>query len=343
MGLKIIEPTKEDKIKKIPIKKPKQKQSTKKNKKPKKNALNLKENKRKDNKKKSDNDNKDMKNLSEFKTLKVKKKKEKEQSSQMTENNNDNSIKKNKTIEIMGITDKYIQKLLKQKDFEINSLEYEEAKKLDNRNIFQYYISVIKNNHPLLFSFAPFIDYNSKIIKIFLFFFAFCSDFIINALFYTDETMHKIYQDKGKYDLLYQIPQILHSSFLSRLIDTLIKKLALSQYNIVYLKQEKDINNLDDKYVEKLIRTLKIKFIFFFIVSFLLLLFYWYYIVCFCGIYVNTQIHIIKDSISSLISSFIEPFGIYLIPVIFRIISLRIKKVNLSFFYCISSFLENYL
>jgi len=84
-----------------------------------------------------------------------------------------------------------INPFLRKQDFELNSLEYIEAFKLDHRNYFQYYISLIKYNYPFFFSFGCYNDYNSKIIKMFLFFFSFCLDFAINALFFTDDTMHK--------------------------------------------------------------------------------------------------------------------------------------------------------
>ena len=115
--------------------------------------------------------------------------------------------------------------------------------------------------------------------------------------------MHKIYEDKGKFNFLYQIPQILYSTLISKSIDFLIKNLSLSQDKIVELKQENEKTNLDIKYRKKLIRTLKIKFIFFFIISFIILVLFWYYITCFCGIYVNTQIHLINDSLISLMTS----------------------------------------
>ena len=53
-----------------------------------------------------------------------------------------------------------LNEFLKRKDFEINSLEYEEAFTLDKRNYFQYYISLLKNNHPIIFSFSFYKDYN---------------------------------------------------------------------------------------------------------------------------------------------------------------------------------------
>ena len=144
-----------------------------------------------------------------------------------------------------------------------------------------------------MFSFAPYNDYNSKIIKIFLFFFSFCLDFTINALFFSDDTMHKIYEDKGKFDFLYQMPQILYSTIISKVIDSLIRKFALSQDNIVELKNQKGSIDLK-KIKSKILRILKIKFILFFTSAFIILILFWYYITCFCGIYVNTQIHLIK-------------------------------------------------
>ena len=251
-------------------------------------------------------------------------------------------INKKEITELKDAKDAYTKELMEQKDFELNSLDYEEAIKLDHRSLFQFYISLIKNNHPLIFSFACINDYNPRIIKIFLFLFSFSLDFTINALFFNDDTMHKIYEDKGKFNFLYQIPQILYSTLISKFIDTLIKYLALSQDNFVDLKQE-DKKNFNKKYREKFIRTIKIKFILFFFITFIILGFFWYYITCFCGIYINTQIHLISDSLISLITSFFYPFIMLLIPGIFRISSIRVKKPTRKFLYKFSSIIENIL
>ena len=192
-----------------------------------------------------------------------------------------------------------------------------------------------------MFSFVPFDDYNIKIIKLFLFFISFCSDFAINALFFNDDTMHKIYKDKGKFDLLYQIPQILYSTLISKFIDTFLRSLALSQENIIELKQLKEKKNLK-RIQNKLLLILKIKFILFFISSFIILIFFGYYIICFCGVYINTQLHLIKDSVISLIISLLIPFGLYILPGIFRIPSLRAIKSNRKLLYKISQFIENW-
>ena len=46
----------------------------------------------------------------------------------------------------------------------------------------------------------------------------------------------------------------------------------------------------------------------------------------FCAIYVNTQIHLIKDTLISFGISLLYPFVIYLLPGIFRILALSNKE-----------------
>ena len=85
---------------------------------------------------------------------------------------------------------------------------------------------------------------------------------------------------------------------------------------------------------------LTIKLIAFFIVSFLLIIFYWYFLSCFCAVYNNTQIVLIKDSLISFGVSMLYPFGINLLPGIFRIPSLRSKNKDKKCFYTISQLLS---
>ena len=80
------------------------------------------------------------------------------------------------------------------------------------------------------------------------------------------------------------------------------------------------------KKCNKLFKVLKVKFTFFFIINFILLILFWYYVTCFCGIYRNTQIHLLQDSLYSFVTSLITPFCIYLIPGLFRICALKRKS-----------------
>ena len=194
------------------------------------------------------NKNDDDNNLIVFKNVnKIKNSNYSEQIYQTTENK---EIKNEKDINLglQGLDNSYIKELLELKDFEMNSLDYEEAILLDQRNYMNYYISLLKYNHPIMLSFYPYIDYNSKIIKLFLFFFLFNLCLDSNVLFFNSNTIDKIYDDGGKYNFSYQIPQIIYSTLISKFIDSLIKYLALSQDNIVELKKEKKRKDFDNNY-----------------------------------------------------------------------------------------------
>ena len=112
----------------------------------------------------------------------------------------------NSKNEIKENVEKIIVKDNEYNDLELNSLSYEEALQIDNRTYFEYYNSLLRMNHLFIFTFITNKDYNSRIIKILLFFFFFSVFFTINALFFNDNTMHKIYEDKGEFNFIYQIP-----------------------------------------------------------------------------------------------------------------------------------------
>ena len=97
-------------------------------------------------------------------------------------------------------------------------------------------------------------DYNSKIVKIDLFFINFSLNFTVNALFFDDDTMHKIYENKGVLDLDYQLPIILYSSLISYILSTPLSFLALSNDPILKFKNCKTSRN-----IEKLGKKLSLK------------------------------------------------------------------------------------
>ena len=221
--------------------------------------------------------------------------------------------------------------------YELNNLEYSDALKIDKRNYFQYYFSLLKWKHLLLFSFFNINDYNSRVIKIDLFFYSFIIYFFVNTLFFNDSTMHKIFTDFGIYNIIYQLPQILYSSLISSVLNIIIRFLALTENKIIELKKVvKEV----EKAKKELISYFFYKFMIYFIISFFLLLFFWYYISCFCAIYVNTQIHLIKDTLISFGVSMVYPLGIYLLPGMFRIPSLRAPKKDKKTLYLISKLIQ---
>ena len=59
--------------------------------------------------------------------------------------------------------------------------------------------------------------------------------------------MHQIYEDHGSFNLIYQLPQILYSSLISRLLNTIIQSLALTENYILEIKHA--IKKIDRLYI----------------------------------------------------------------------------------------------
>ena len=250
-----------------------------------------------------------------------------------------NIITENKKDIINKKVIKKIKRILEYNDDEINSLPYDLALEYDKRSYCQYYISLIKTKHNFFFSFIYYRDYNSKIIKIDLFFIGFTINYTINALFYNDDTMHNIYINKGSFDIEYQLPKIVYSSLIGIILETFMKMLALSNDDIIEFKQNKKNKNVN-KSGNKLKIKLNIKFILYFILSFIVLLFSWYYLSMFGAVFRNTQFYLLKDTLISFGLSLIYPFGINLIPGFFRIPALGNPKKKREYLYKLSKILQ---
>ena len=222
---------------------------------------------------------------------------------------------------------------------EKNLLDYDLPLQYDKRTFCEYYISLLKTKHDLFFSFFYNDDYNSKIIKIDLFFISFSIFYTVNAFFFDDDTMHKIYKSEGSFNLEYQLPKIIYFSFISMFLNSILELLALSNKGISELKQNKSKEEINNKKKE-LENKLKIKFILYFIISFVFLLFFWYYISIFGAIFKNTQFHLLKDTVISFGFSLIYPFGIYLLPGLLRIPSLANTKKKRICLYQLSKILQ---
>ena len=148
--------------------------------------------------------------------------------------------------------------------------------------------------------------------------------------------MHKIHEDNGKFNFIFQLPQILYSTIISAVINLIIKQLSLSENDIISFKNKKDIKRMK-KYSKEIKKCIIIKFIVYFILNNLLLFFFWYFISCFCAVYRNTQIILIKDTLFSFGLSMLYPFGLNLLPGLFKLPALKAQKKDKKILYKISN------
>ena len=227
----------------------------------------------------------------------------------------------------------------KYNDEELNSLSYNKALKYDKRTYLQYYFSLLKKKHIILFWIVPSNDYNLTTLKISLFLLNFSLYFTVNGFFFIDATMHNYFKNNGAFDFLYEIPQIIYSTIISSVINMILKLLSLSEKSLLIIKSEK--NKIKSIIKSREIRNCLItKFAIFYILGFLLLSFFWYFISCFCGVYINTQNILIKDIFLTFGLSMIYPLGLNLVPGFFRMIALRTVNKNRECLYQLSGLLS---
>ena len=255
-------------------------------------------------------------------------------------NKKNDKIKSNKT---KGLTINKVKELMKYTEGELNDLSYKEAILYDKRTYMQYYISLLRTKHNLVFSFCKTDDFNSRIIKMNLFFVSFAIYVNVNALFFDKNKLRNIYINKGKFDFIYDLPIILYSSLISIVLDVTLKQLSLPNDTILEFKNLKLDKNkkkiIDEK--QKIKSDIKFKVIIYFIIGLIILIFCWYYISIFCEVYNNTQIYLFEDSLLSFSISLIYPFGLYLVPGFFRIPALKDRaKMDRNCLYLISKFFQ---
>ena len=232
-------------------------------------------------------------------------------------------------------------KKIKYSKYELNELEYEKALKFDNRTIFQIYYAALKREHLIIFTFCNCNDYNLNSIKLARFLFLIAGDMALNTFFFSDDSMHKLFLNYGKYDFIQQIPQITYSTILSSLIEVFLCYLSLTD-KYFYLLKSNFIKGEKNK-ILKLIKYIKIKLISFFLFTFIFFIIYWYIITVFCGVYRNSQIVFIKDSVLSFSICLIYPLVLYFISACLRYCSLISEKKSCKCLYNFSYIIPFFL
>ena len=250
----------------------------------------------------------------------------------------DNELKKQQNDLVIKEENKIESQIQNEKtldDYELNDLEYEEAIKLDKRTIIQIYLSLIKREHIIIFTFLICNDYNLLYIKISRFIFLMATDMAMNTFFFSDESMHKLFLNYGKYDIIQQIPQIVYSTIISQLLEVFLCFLSLTDKHIYeILKILNESNNKNE--INKKFKLIKLKLIIFFLFTNIFFGIYWYMVASFCAVYENTQITFIKDSIYSFLLSILYPFILYIIPSALRICAIRDEKGESNCLYKLS-------
>ena len=209
-------------------------------------------------------------------------------------------------------------------DYELNTLSYKEALKGDKRNLFEIYLSKIKRENIIIFTFLVCDDYNLFSLKLSRFLFLMASDMALNAFFFSDDSMHKLFLNYGKYNFVQQIPQLIYSTIFTQLIEVFICFLILIDKYFYQLKENYSKKKLIKS--AKIFRLINYKIFSFYLFTYIFFIIYYYIIYSFCAIYKNTQYIFLKDSIISFCISLVYSLILYFISSCLRICAISWKK-----------------
>ena len=173
-----------------------------------------------------------------------------------------------------------------------------------------------------------------------MFFLLFAIHYTVNALFFTESIMHQIYEDKGKYNFVYQLPQVAYSALISTFVlRVILHTLVLTDKDVLQVKLQptKDLA-VNMKYNR--LKCIKIKFAIFFVLNFILLGLFWFYLTTFNAIYENTQVYLIENTFISFGFSLFYPFIINILPTLLRMGAINSTNKNQRYLYRVSQIIQ---
>ena len=221
---------------------------------------------------------------------------------------------------------------------ELNELPFKKARKFDKRGFCKYYWNVLVISHIILNVFFRHNDYNLFTVKLGLLFMTFPINLGFNILFYTNKNI-KMNYSRALDDLSgfwNNIANTVYSSLLSTTLLIILKFICLTHNSVRVLRKYRDVEFAKKKSI-CVLRCIKIRLVIYYLLSFAFLAIFGYYILCFCAIFENTQIELVKSTFTSWLISLLYPLAICFITSIFRSLSF---KCNNRILYLIKTLMQ---
>ena len=213
----------------------------------------------------------------------------------------------------------------------LDDLEFDDAIIKDNRKFCEYFCDNFKDKQSLANTFIAKDPLKTRTIKIIVFIFDIILNFVINALFITEDYISMLYHLDEEDSFFTFIPRSI-----SRFIKTTIVGEVIGYITSFFFIEEKKIKSFfkrekDNKIALKqnvimLIKELKKRYLAFIIIVFVIILISFFYLLCFNYVYPYTQMEWIKTSIMVIILRQILSCLIILLEAILRFLSFKIKS-----------------
>ena len=214
----------------------------------------------------------------------------------------------------------------------MNELPFEEAIKYDKRSFCGYYRNILFYSHIILTVFFRRNDFNLFTVKLGLLFMTIPISLTMNIFFFTSESIKVSYLKSTKNLSAFwsHIDNTIYSSLLSNILLTLLRLICLTHNSVRQLRKLRDVNAAQEKSI-CILKCIKVRIVIYYILSFAFILIFGFYVLCFCAVFENTQITLIKSTFTSLLITLLYPFIICLITSSVRSASFKCKSKCLYF------------
>ena len=222
---------------------------------------------------------------------------------------------------------------------DVDNCRFVDAKQKEERGIWKYFFILFVKQFSLINIFCFPNEYDILPISLSLFLFSVASDYMINALLFSDDVISQRYKNKGHLNPVTTYSLSIISNIVSSIICIIGVKLTNFSGTLELFAQE---HQKEKEYVEKLKAILKIirnKIILFFIYEFAMMGMYFYFMMIFCAVYKGSQLNWFTNGLTSNLLSLLTTLGISVLISILRYIGLYCNSERI---YNISLYLNNY-
>ena len=192
---------------------------------------------------------------------------------------------------------------------ELNELPFDKAIKHDKRTFCEYYGNILLFSHIILNVFFRHNDYNLFVVKLGLLFMTFPINLTMNIFFFTNKTI-KVNYVKSLDDISLfwsNIANTVYSSILANALLIMLKLICLTHNSVKTLRKIRNVKEAKKKSA-CVLRCIRFRVSIYFILSFAFLIIFGFYVLCFCAVFENTQINLVKSTLTSWLMSLLYPF-----------------------------------
>ena len=138
---------------------------------------------------------------------------------------------------------------------ELMDLEYDHYRHIEDRKWYMIFWSIFKLNYDFAKTFLiynnseKYKNYQLYLIKIIIYMNSLIISIISNLMFYSDKTMHKIYEDNGEYIFWYRIPRIVFSDAFMKLFSFLVFDLLIN-FHEKFIELKINIKTFENEKIE---------------------------------------------------------------------------------------------